>query len=105
MSTESRSHHELFAEPRDAAERRAQIERHEQERAAERREQIALQSSPFSNPEERIQLWERLHALKLPKSATHKLIRVIAEQTDLSIQQVLEAQRRRAAPVADLPAT
>ena len=86
--------------PGDQAERRAHIEKQQQERAAERQQQIALQSSPHCGPEERIQLWEKLHALQLPRSATHKLVRVIAEQTNLSIEQVLEAQQRRAASAA-----
>lgn len=84
----------------DLAERRLQIEQQNQERAAERQQQIALQSSPLSGPEERIRLWEKLHALNLPRSAKHKLLGVIAEQTNLSIQDVLAAQQRRAAPVA-----
>jgi hypothetical protein len=83
----------------DLAERRAQIEHQNQERAAERQQQIALQSSPLSGPEERIRLWEKLHALNLPRSAQHKLLGVIAEQTNLSIQDILDAQQRRAAPV------
>lgn len=83
----------------DLAERRVQIEQQNQERAAERQQQIALQSSPLSGPEERIRLWEKLHALNLPRSSKHKLLRVIAEQTNLSIQDVLDAQQRRAAPV------
>jgi hypothetical protein len=83
----------------DLAERRVQIEQQNQERAAERRQQIALQSSPLSGPEERIRLWEKLHALTLPRSAKHKLLSVIAEQTNLSMQDVLAAQQRRAAPV------
>jgi hypothetical protein len=83
----------------DLAERRAQIEHQNQERAAERQQQLALQSSPLSGPEERIRLWEKLHALNLPRSAQHKLLGVIAEQTNLSIQDILDAQQRRAAPV------
>lgn len=83
----------------DVAERRVQIERQNQERAAERQQQIALQSSPLSRPEERIRLWEKLHALNLPRSSKHKLLRLIAEQTNLSIQDVLDAQQRRAAPL------
>jgi hypothetical protein len=83
----------------DLAERRAHIEHQNQERAAERQQQIALQSSPLSGPEERIRLWEKLHALDLPRSAQHKLLGVIAEQTNLSIQEVLDAQQRRVAPV------
>jgi hypothetical protein len=89
----------------DLAERRLQIEQRNQERAAERQQQIALQSSPLSGPEDRIRQWEKLHALNLPRSSKHKLLRVIAEQTNLSIQDVLDAQQRRAAPVADRPAT
>lgn len=99
-----KSHNDGFALPADVAELRARIEREREERAAERQEQIAQQSSPFSNPEERIQLWEKLHGLRLPRSATHKLLRVIAEQTDLSMQQVLETQQRRAV-AADASAT
>lgn len=100
MSFEPKPRHDAFAAPGDIADRRAQIERHQREHAAERQQQIALQSSPFSAPEERIELWEKLHALKLPKSATHKLVRVIAEQTELTMQQVLEIQQRRAAGAA-----
>jgi hypothetical protein len=96
MSFEPKFYRDAVAGPGDDAERRAQIERQQQERAAERQQQIALQSSPLSDPEERIQLWEKLHALRLPQSATHQLVRVIAAQTNLSIEQVLEAQQRRA---------
>lgn len=83
-----------------AADTRTQIERRQKELAAERQRQIALQSSPSSDPDERIRLWEKLHALRLPKSSTHTLLRVIAEQTNLTLQQVLNAQQRRAAPAA-----
>jgi hypothetical protein len=75
---------------------RAQIERQQQERAAERQQQLAAQSSEFNAPEERIRLWEKLHALALPRSATHKLLHVIAAHTRLSIHQVREEQQRRA---------
>ena len=104
MPLEPKSLDDVFALPADVAEHRTRIEREQQERAAERQQQIAQQSSPFSNPEERIQLWEKLHGLRLPRSATHKLLRVIAEQTDLSMQQVLEVQQRRAS-AADAAAT
>lgn len=97
MSIEPKFYRDTIAGPLDAAERRAQIEHQQQERAAERQQQIALQSSSLSAPEERIQLWEKLHALRLPRSATHQLVRVIASQTNLSIEQVVEAQQRRAA--------
>jgi hypothetical protein len=100
MSIEPRFHHDAYAGPGDIAERRAQIEHQQQERAAERQQQIALQSSPLSDPEERIRLWEKLHELKLPRSATHSLLRVIAEQTNLSLQELMDVQQRRAGSVA-----
>ena len=96
MPIEPKSHHDVFALPADVADFRKRTEREREERAAERQAQIAQQSSPFSSPEERIQRWEKLHGLGLPRSATHKLLRVIADQTDLSMQQVLETQQRRA---------
>jgi hypothetical protein len=82
------------------ADRRSQLEREQQEHMAERQKQIALQTSPFSSAEERVRLWENLHALALPRSPSHKLLRVIAEQTELAIEQVLEIQRARFAPPA-----
>jgi hypothetical protein len=105
MSNEYSFRHDAFAGVGDLADRRAEIERRQQERAVERQEQIALQSSPFSNPEERVRQWEKLHALRLPQSATHNLVRVIAAQTDLSLQQILEVQQRRAAPAVEPAAT
>ena len=81
------------------SDRRAAVQREEAERAAERKEQIASQSSPLNSPADRIRIWERLHALPLPTSSTHRLVRVIATQTELSVQQVQEEQRRRATPV------
>jgi hypothetical protein len=100
MANYSRSYDEPRPAPVAAGgsvDRRAEIERQQQERAAERQEQIAAQSSEFNAPEERIRLWEKLHALPLPRSATHKLLHVIAAQTRLSIHQVREEQQRRAA--------
>lgn len=91
------------------SDRRAAIQREELERETLRKEQLALQSSPLKTPEERISLWEQLHAIKLPLAATHKLVRVIANQTELSVQTVQREQRRRAgvvdeaAPVGTLP--
>lgn len=98
MSIESDSYRDAFGEIGTVSERRARIEREEQERAAEHRREVALQASPFSDPEARVRQWEKVHALKLPKSSAHKLLQVIATQTELSLQQVLEIQRLRAAP-------
>lgn len=79
---------------------RSQLEKEQQQRMAERQQQIALQASPFSSAEQRIRQWEKLHALALPRSPSHKLLRVIAEQTELALEQVLEVQRQRFAPPA-----
>lgn len=78
-------------------ERRAAVIRADQEKVANRLEKLASQSSPFTEPEERIRIWERLHELRLPRSPDHSLVRVIATQTDLSVQAVQQEQRRRAA--------
>ncbi len=91
-------HHDSVADPGSLADRRAQLDHEQEQRMAERQQQIALQSSPLSSAEDRIRLWEKLHALTLPQSPTHKLLRIIAAQTDLHLEQVLEIQRHRAAP-------
>ena len=78
------------------SDRRAAVQREELERETLRKERLALQSSPLKTPEERISLWEQLHAIRLPVAATHKLVRVIATQTELSVQAVQREQRRRA---------
>ena len=98
MSLDPKSYRDAIAGPEDIVERRAKIKRELDERAAERQHQIALQSSPLSGPDERIRLWESLHALPLPRSATHRLLHVIAAQTNLSIEEVRAAQQRRVAP-------
>lgn len=78
------------------AERRATALRLEKERADERRRELAEQSSIGRDPHERIAIWERLHGLRLPTGEQHPLVGVIAAQTKLSKQQVLEEQSRRA---------
>ena len=97
---EYRPYRNTASDEHSVADRRAKIEHEQQQRTIERQQQIALQASPLSSAEERIQLWEKLHALAMPRSPTHKLLRVIADQTELALEQVLEIQRRRFAPVA-----
>ena len=75
--------------------RRAEAMRAEQERMAERRRELESQGEHGSSAEERIKIWERLHALRLPKVSIHPLLAVIAEQTHLSLMQVAEEQQRR----------
>jgi hypothetical protein len=78
------------------ADRRAQAQREQEEQAEERRRALAAQSSPLNDPAERIRIWERLHALRLPAAPDHTLIAVVAKQTDLTVQQVRDEQDRRA---------
>ena len=81
-------------------EHRRKIREAEQQRAALRANELAAQVSPAKDAEERIRIWERLHALRLPRSSGHVLVRVIATQTRLTIGQVNEEQRRRTIEVA-----
>jgi hypothetical protein len=98
--SERRSYFDVAKDPGSLADHRTQIEHEQQQRMLERQQQIALQASPFSSAEERIRQWEKLHALSLPRSPTHKLLRIIAEQTELALGQVLEIQQRRFQPPA-----
>ncbi len=79
------------------SDRKAALDREAEERATARAQDIAAQSSPFATPHQRIALWEKLHGLALPRSPTHKLLQVIARQTDLSLRDVQDEQVRRAA--------
>ena len=86
------------------SDRRAAVQREAQERAQARQEELASQRSPLNTPEARIRIWERLHSLALPRNHTHKLVRLIAQQTELTVQEVQEVQRQRAGlagPVSD----
>jgi hypothetical protein len=84
-----------------AAERREAAEREQQRRAAERRKLIEAQSSPQYDPQYRIELWERLHGLHLPRMSEHQLVHVIAKQTALTVKQVQKEQLRRATVSAE----
>lgn len=78
------------------ADRREILKREASEREAKRQKNLAAQSSELFEPFERIRMWEQLHALRLPLSSAHRLLRVIATQTGLSVAQLQLEQRRRA---------
>jgi hypothetical protein len=86
--------------PTGGGEYRRKIREAEQERAALRANELAAQVSPTKDAEERIRIWERLHALRLPRSSGHVLVTVIAKQTRLTLGQVHDEQRRRTIEVA-----
>lgn len=79
------------------AERRAQIEHEETLVRAERQLQLQAQRSTLSPARDRINLWERLHGLHLPRSAGHKLLNIIATQTELTLADLHQEQTRRSA--------
>jgi len=101
---ERMTYYSAVADPDSLADRRAQFEQAQQQRIEERKQQVALLSSPLSSAEERIQLWEKLHELALPRSPTHQLLPIIAQQTAIALAQVLEVQQRRSASVPLNPA-
>jgi hypothetical protein len=70
---------------------------HEQAEAAQRRQRDLLEQTSMKHPAElRIRIWEKLHQMDLPLEPTHRLLSVIAAQTDLSIEQIGREQQRRA---------
>jgi hypothetical protein len=77
------------------AERRAAVLLADEERAIARRRELDMQTSPAKDPQERIRIWERLHALRLPVLATHPLVAVIANDTELTRSDVETEQQRR----------
>jgi hypothetical protein len=99
-----RRHYDLVSlpPPGNAADFREQVRRAEEERSALRDGELEAQASPVRDPRERIEIWERLHALRLPRAHDHVLVKVIARQTRLTVGQVHEEQRRRAEVPASL---
>ncbi len=85
-----------LAVPGIVAEHRQAMERAELERAAVRLRALEAQSSAVNDPQVRIITWERLHALSLPRAPEHALVKLIAAQTRLTIDQVHVEQQRRA---------
>ncbi len=74
---------------------------HQQAEAAERRRvDLAEQSSRFKSAEERIRIWERIHAVTLPRDPAHRLVDIIAANTGLTDADVRSEQQRRATRVA-----
>lgn len=83
---------------------RARIALEESERLQTKQRELLEQTSDRNTPAERIRIWERRHGLRLPRDVNHRLIGVIAHQTDLARDQVREEQRRRLAHLDGDPA-
>jgi len=86
-------------------EHRARIALEERKRAERRLLDLAEQRSDASTPEMRIRSWEKMHGLRLPTDANHPILDVIAVATRLTLAQVLEEQRARAARRSAPPQT
>jgi hypothetical protein len=69
----------------------------ELERAEKRRQELAEQRSELNPPEVRIRTWERIHQLRMPSDPAHPILDVIAISTRLTLEEVREEQRMRAA--------
>jgi hypothetical protein len=68
-------------------------------RMEKRRAEHAEQSASDSAPEMRIRAWEKVHGLRLPSSATHPIVAIVATETHLTVDEVRQEQSaRKAAP-------
>jgi len=76
------------------------LAREEYERSEKRRQELAQQRSELNPPEVRIRTWERIHQLRMPSDPAHPILDVIAISTRLTLEEVREEQRMRAARVA-----
>ena len=75
-------------------------------RAEKRRQDLAEQRSAVNPPDVRIRTWEKVHQLRLPADPTHPILDVIAVGTRLTLAEVLQEQRNRAARATnDTPAS
>jgi hypothetical protein len=79
-----------------AAERKEQVALEHAALQADKERLLARQRSFDTPPATRIALWESRHGLALPRDPKHPLMCVIAESTDLDVEQVLAEHQRRA---------
>ena len=69
----------------------------ELERAEKRRLELAEQRPELNPAHVRIRTWERIHQLRMPSDPAHPILDVIAVSTRLTLEEVREEQRARAA--------
>jgi hypothetical protein len=69
------------------------------------RKELAEQSSVLNSPSDRIRIWERRHQIDLPRDPRHRLIKLIAANTGLSVEDVYMEQRLREELRTGVPAT
>lgn len=81
--------------PEQILDHRARFERLQYEAAERRDRALTDQRSPEFTAEKRVQIWERLHQVRLPRSPAHAVLPHVARQTGLGLEEVLEVQRQR----------
>jgi hypothetical protein len=85
---------------------RAQLELRAQQFAERREQALRDQRSPQHSAAVRIQIWERLHQVRLPRDPAHAILPQVAAQTSLTLTEVQAVQRARFAPAVEVaPAT
>lgn len=75
---------------------RARREQLEEEAARRRERALVDQRSPDNPAQVRVRIWEQLHQVRLPRDPRHAILPKVAEQTGLTLADVLEVQRLRA---------
>ena len=77
---------------------RARIAHHQADMLEQRQRELQEQASTLNTPTARIRIWERLHQVSLPRDPNHRLLGIIAANTGLTMDEVLDEQRLRVAP-------
>jgi len=76
---------------------RSRIAQHQAEAVEARRRSIAEQTSDAHPAAARIKIWEKLHDVVLPRNPNHRVLRVVASHTGLTLDEVRAEQRLRLA--------
>ncbi|MBC7982369.1 MAG: hypothetical protein H7Y02_00790 [Candidatus Obscuribacterales bacterium] len=77
------------------SDRRAVAERDRLEEVMRKERELIQQKSSANSPQMRIRIWEGRHGLPLPRSPTHSLVKLIAANTELTVEQVRAEQKLR----------
>ena len=94
-SVYDRAAHDIAWSADSTADYRARMESRRAEALEHWRKELAEQSSVVNSPSDRIKIWERRHQIDLPRDPKHRLIKLIATNTGLSVEDVHAEQRRR----------
>jgi hypothetical protein len=74
---------------------RARMELAQLEARQRREGDLKEQRSPMNTPAVRVAIWERLHQVRMPSDPQHQILLLIAQQTQLAMDDILEVQRAR----------